>query len=154
MTDFTVASETKTNTSTLASAETASSTVKTETAVKETPAPPVHEETIRTEEKTSPTKTEKPVESSAETKTESKVEQKTEMPRPTSITNNVGTICPSCKGKGKIYQAEIRKNKMVTKDISNGIGPRNFVTYQVNEIVRPAGNVQCGRCGGTGKMKE
>jgi len=65
-----------------------------------------------------------------------------------------GTVCPVCKGKGKIFQSEIRKNKMVTKDISNGIGPRNFVTYTVNELVRPAGNVTCGRCNGTGKITD
>lgn len=73
-------------------------------------------------------------------------------PKPNSITNNTGQICMVCKGKGKIHQAELRKNKMVTKDISNGLGPRNFVTYSVNEIVRPAGNVTCGKCQGTGKL--
>ncbi len=62
--------------------------------------------------------------------------------------------CPGCKGKGKIQQSEIRKNKMVTKDISNGLGPRNFVTYSVNEIVRPAGLVSCGRCAGSGSIRE
>lgn len=65
---------------------------------------------------------------------------------------DAGSICMVCKGKGKIHQAELRKNKMVTKDISNGLGPRNFVTYSVNEIVRPAGNVTCGKCQGTGKL--
>ena len=60
--------------------------------------------------------------------------------------------CPVCKGKGKVFLSEIRKNKMVTKDISNGLGPRNFVTYSVNEIVRPAGNAVCGKCQGTGKL--
>ena len=74
--------------------------------------------------------------------------------KPSSVTNTSGTICPVCRGKGKITQAEIRKNKMVTKDISNGLGPRNFVTYSVNEVVRPAGNVSCGRCGGSGKLHE
>lgn len=62
--------------------------------------------------------------------------------------------CPVCHGKGKVYQSEVRKNKMVTRDISNGLGPRNFVTYTVNEVVRPAGNVSCGRCGGSGKITQ
>ncbi|MBL0065347.1 MAG: hypothetical protein IPP38_10030 [Bacteroidetes bacterium] len=34
------------------------------------------------------------------------------------------------------------------------IRPRNFVTYSVNEVVRPAGNITCGRCGGSGKLNE
>ncbi len=73
--------------------------------------------------------------------------------QPMANAETKSTSCPACSGKGKLYQSEVRKNKMVTKDISNGMGPRNFVTYSVNEIVKPAGFVGCGRCGGIGKVK-
>ena len=98
-----------------------------------------------------PTKTEPTITTKPEPTKENNAIAIVTAPKPSSINSVIGHTCSSCRGKGKIYQAEIRKNKMVTKDISNGLGPRNFVTYSVNEIVRPAGNVLCGKCQGTGK---
>ncbi|MEP7169484.1 MAG: hypothetical protein ABI855_08965, partial [Bacteroidota bacterium] len=60
--------------------------------------------------------------------------------------------CRLCNGTGKVFQAEVRKSKMMTRDISNGLGPRNFVSYSVSEIVRPAGSALCGTCKGTGTI--
>jgi hypothetical protein len=65
-----------------------------------------------------------------------------------------GTICPRCNGTGKISISEVRKNKTVTKDVNNGLGPRNFVTYTINEVVRPAGMATCPRCEGEGFIFE
>ena len=58
--------------------------------------------------------------------------------------------CQQCNGKGKFFQPEVKRNRSIVKDISNGIGPRNFVTYQVTEVVKPATYATCHVCGGTG----
>ena len=135
--------------------------------------PPVKSEPAPTKENTATKEAEQPAKSAPEpakqietTPTAVAAAKSTDQPLAIAspkVTNNevtisptaiASTVCPACKGKGKITQAEIRKNRMVTKDISNGLGPRNFVTYTVNEVVRPAGNVSCGKCGGTGKIIE
>ncbi len=59
--------------------------------------------------------------------------------------------CKVCKGTGKIWTEELKHERIVTKDISNGQGPRNFVTYTVNETVRPKGFIQCSNCHGAGR---
>jgi hypothetical protein len=50
-----------------------------------------------------------------------------------------------------MYQQEIKRKKVITKDISNGIGPKNYVTYTIDEVLRPAGYLICTACKGTGK---
>jgi Ni,Fe-hydrogenase III small subunit len=59
--------------------------------------------------------------------------------------------CSACSGSGKMYQQEIKRKKVITKDISNGIGPKNYVTYTIDEVLRPAGYLICTACKGTGK---
>ena len=62
--------------------------------------------------------------------------------------------CVACNGTGKVYRAEVKKTRTITKDISNGLGPRNFITYPVSELIRPAGYVSCGVCKGKGVVNK
>jgi hypothetical protein len=59
--------------------------------------------------------------------------------------------CSACKGTGKQYQQAIVKKRVVTKDISNGVGPKNYVTYTIDDTVRPACYAVCSVCHGSGR---
>jgi len=87
-----------------------------------------------------------PEESKNETK---KPEEKKEEPK-TSEPTVAKIPCPACNGKGKVLQPEVKRNRSVVKDISNGLGPRNFVTYTVSEVVKPAAWATCKVCHGSG----
>lgn len=86
-----------------------------------------------------------PVEPTADTK---QPESKTEKEKQTQPVAKIK--CTVCGGKGKIFQPEVKRSRSVVKDISNGIGPRNFVTYSVMEVVKPAAYATCKACGGSG----
>ncbi|HZG01918.1 MAG TPA: hypothetical protein VEY71_13010, partial [Chitinophagales bacterium] len=70
-------------------------------------------------------------------------------PKP-AVTKASRARCDECNGVGKRFYKEETRKRVVTKDVSNGVGPKNYVTYTVTDVVRPGGHTVCKVCRGSG----